>query len=227
MSSFHRITAAAIVAVQLGVMRTVVSAQQNNDKHEGCFDPRFDNLNATTSYSVPGFAPPGNVSSSSDSTWTFSTGAVNYGGNTTQRFWVNTSPAIEVDSDSLSYQGCFLAFLSLNKEVPAGEQQDKDGDCTSALGEKCVAAILKNANEIGRNLSADVDEDSKRYNRRPGIDISFSLAQCSDFIIRSIPTECGEIRSGGPDYSVGKLETRAISDELFFFFLIENHRTLF
>lgn len=214
MTLFHRIIAAAIVAAQLGVMRTVVFAQQNTDKEKGCFDSRFDNPNATTSYSVPGFAPPGSTSSSSsNSTWTFSTGAVNYGGNTTQRFWVNTSPPIEVNSDSLPYQGCILAFVSLNKKVPVEKQQDKDGDCTSALGEKCVAAILKNANEIGRNLSANMDEDSYRYNRLRGLKFALSVAQCSDFIFNGIPTECGEIRFQGPDYSDRRLEPRAIFND--------------
>ena len=213
MTLFHRITAAAIVAAQLGVMKIVVSAQQNTDKEKGCFDPRFDNPNATASYSVPGFAPPGSTSSSSDSTWTFSTGAVHYGGNTTQRFWVNTSPPIEVNSDSLPYQGCIVAFVSLNKKVPVGKQQDKDGDCTTALGEKCVAAILKDANEIGRNLSENVEGDSYVYDNFRERNLALSSAQCSDFVFAGIPTECSEILSQGPDYTDGKLEPRAISDD--------------
>lgn len=183
------------------------------DKENECFDPRFDNPNATTSYSVPGFAPPGD-NSSSDSTWTFSTGAVNYGGNTTQRFWVNTSPPIEVDSDSLSYQGCIFAFLSLAKKVSVGKEQDKDGDCTTALGEKCVAAILKNANEIGRNLSENVNEDSYRYDELREQNFALSAIQCLDFVFEPIPTECAESRFQNPSSAGGgKLEPRAISDD--------------
>lgn len=217
MTFFHRMIATAIVAIQLGVMRIVVSAQQNNDQDENrdwCRDPRFDHLNATASYSVSGFAPPGDTSSFSDSTWTFSIGAVNYDGKITQRLWINTSPAIQVDSDSLSYQGCILAFLRLNTEIPAEGEQNKDGDCTSALGEKCVAAILKNANDIGRNLSTNANEDSKRYNRRPVQNIAFPLAQCAEFAFNGYPPECSKIRSSGPNiWEAGESEIRRLSNE--------------
>lgn len=182
MASLKRILA-AIAAVQLGVR--VVSAQKNDSL---CIDSRFENLNATASYTVPGFAPPGD-SSSKDGTWTFSTGAVNYGGNTTQRLWVNTSPEVKVGSDSLPYQGCVLGFFNLATDASKGDQ-DKKGDCKSTLGEACVTALLKNTNAIARNLSADADKDAKRYRENNDSNFSFGWQQCLTFPARAIPEEC-------------------------------------
>ena len=186
MISFNRLVAAiaATAALQLGVTR-VVSAQ-NGDS--GCFDNRFDNLNATASYSVPGFTPPDNASSP-NSTWTFSTGVVTYDGNTTQRLWINTSPAIQIDSDELPYQGCVVILFGLAAES-RGKGQDNDGDCKSFLGQECVASLLKITNEIAKNLSANADEDFQRYNNKfNGSNISFEFVQCGDFI-SNIPSEC-------------------------------------
>lgn len=187
MASLNRILA-AIAAVQLGVR--VVSAQ-NNDSW--CFDSRFENLNATASYPVPGFAPPGDTSSS-DGTWTFSTGAVNYGGNTTQRLWINTSPAFEVDSSSLPYQGCVLAIYSLAVDASQGGQ-DNNGDCKSTLGEECVTALLKNTNSIARNLSADAEKDLETYRKNNKSNLSFASQQCFTFPAAAIPEECGNTSS--------------------------------
>ena len=186
MISFNRLVAAiaATATLQLGVMR-VVSAQ-NDDSW--CFDSRFDNLNATASYSVPGFTPPGDASSP-DSTWTFSTGVVTYDGNITQRLWVNTSPAIQIDSDELPYQGCVIALFDLAVE-PREKGQNKDGDCKSSLGQDCVAALLKVTNEIATTLSAHEEEDFQRYNKTPQLNLSFESAQCAEFSI-DIPSECG------------------------------------
>lgn len=192
----HRTIAAAIAvaaALQLGLMK-VVSAQNASGNEDWCPDKRFENMNATASYSVPGFSPPGENDVNGDSTWTFSTGAVAYDGNTTQRVWINTSPAIQVDSDSLPYQGCVLALFSLTKEAPAGKDQDNkdDGDCKSYLGEECVAAILKNSNAVAQNFSTQVDEDSQNFKKGSPSYFSFPFAQCSDFPIRAIPDECGD-----------------------------------
>ena len=181
MTSLKRLVAAiaATTTLQLGVMR-VVSAQNSNDSR--CFDTRFDNLNATASYSVPGFAPPGN---SSKSTWNFSTGVVTYDGNITQRLWINTSPSIQMDSDSLPYQGCILALYSLVGKP--GE--DNNGDCQSSLGQECVAALVKNSNEVAKSLSARADEDAQRYKKLNGSIISLSMAQCTD-LASSLPNVC-------------------------------------
>lgn len=185
MISFNRLIAAiaATATLQLGLMR-LVSAQ--NDTSAWCYDSRFDNPNATASYTVPGFNPP---EDRSDSTWTYSVGVVTYNGNTTQRLWINTSPAIQVDSDSLPYQGCILGFTSLAKE-PGDEGQDNNGDCKSTLGEECVTALLKSSNEIAKNLSARADEDLQRYKKINKSNFSFESAQCSDFV-SNLPSECG------------------------------------
>ena len=207
MTSLNHRTIAAAIAVaaglQLGLMR-VVSAQNEDD---WCPDKRFENMNATASYSVPGFSPPGEKDVNGDSTWTFSTGTVAYDGNTTQRVWINTSPAIQVDSDSLSYQGCVLALYSLTREAPAGKDQDDkdDGDCKSYLGEECVEAILKNSNDIARNFSTQVDEDLQRFKRGSPLNFSFPFAQCSDFPARAIAEECGD--AAQIYSSVGELHT--------------------
>ena len=179
MASLKRILA-AIAAVQLGVR--VVSAQKNET---ACIDNRYENPNATASYPVPGFAPPGDTSDAG--TWTFSTGAVNYGGNTTQRLWVTTSPEVKVDSSSLPYQGCVMAFFNLAAD--AGDE-DNDGDCKSTLGEACVTALLKNTNAIARNLSAGADTDAKRYRENNDSNFSFGWQQCLTFPATAIPDEC-------------------------------------
>lgn len=186
MTSRNRLVAAiaAIATLQLGVMR-VVSAQ-NNDQNDdsGCFDSRFDNLNATASYLVPGFKAPGD---NSKSTWTFSTGVVTYDGNTTQRIWINTSPAIEVDSDSLPYHGCVIALLDL----AAKPGKENDGDCTSSLGKECVAALLKKTNEKTKILTTLADQPSPEFNKNlNGSNISLSQSQCLA-LGAFLPTECG------------------------------------
>lgn len=182
MTSLTRLVAAiaATATLQLGVTR-VVSAQNSNDSW--CFDSRFDNLNATASYSVPGFAPPGD--DSSKGTWNFSTGVVTYDGNITQRLWINTSPSIQVDSDDLPYQGCILALSGL-----AGKPgEDNNGDCTSSLGQECVAALLNNSNEVAKSFSAKAEEDAQKYNRTNRSIRSLSLAQCTDFVA-TLPNVC-------------------------------------
>lgn len=186
MTSFHRIVA-AFAAVQLGV--GLVSAQQDDN---WCTDNRFNSLNASASYSVPGFTPPGDTSST-NSTWTFSTGVVTWGGgNTTQRIWLNTSPALEVDSSSLPYQGCFIGLLSLTVEA-LGRGPDSNGDCKPFLGDECVTALLKNANYVAGNYSARPNEELE-YNKKPTkvneSAISLEYAQCVDFPISAIPSEC-------------------------------------
>lgn len=184
MTSFSRLVAgiAAAATVQLGVLR-VVSAQSNDpNDNSWCFDSRFDNLNATASYSVPGFKPPGD---SSKSTWTFSTGAVTYDGNTTQRLWINTSPAIQVDSDNLPYQGCIIALLSL--VAKPGEKNN--GDCTSSLGKECVAALLEQTNEKTKVFPLLNTQEAYR-NRSEATGVSPSSFQCG-FLSSVLPTECG------------------------------------
>ena len=196
---------AAIATLQLGLMR-VVSAQnnsQNNSQNDSswCFDSRFDNLNATASYSVPGFKYPGD---NSESTWTVSTGVVAYGGNTSRRLWINTSPAIDVDSDSLPYHGCIIEVLDL----VAKPGKENDGDCTSSLGKECVAALLKQANALTKTLTTLADQNSPFNRLVNGSNINPSLAQCGS-LVTVLPTECGG-RGGSNSISVGKCEESPI-----------------
>lgn len=144
---------AAIAALQL-VIRFVFAQA----KHNPCFDSRFEEPNANASYSVPGFVSPGD-DSSVDSTWTFSIAAVNYNGKPTGRLWINTSPAIQVDSSSLPYEGCMVALFELTKEAPKGGHPN-DGDCKSTLGEKCVTALLKKVKLLAQSYSRNADEES-------------------------------------------------------------------
>lgn len=185
MTSLNRIIA-AIAAVQLGVR--AVSAQKNDSF---CVDSRFEHLNASASYPFPAFRPPGDTSSN-DSTWSLSTGVVTWGGNTTQRIWIDTSPAVEVESSSLPYQGCIIALLSLTADTSEGGQNN-NGDCKSTLGEECVTAILKNTNVIARNYSEHAAEDLQMYlkSKSIGSNKSFAAVQCENFPLSVIPTECG------------------------------------
>lgn len=198
MISLNRLMAAiaATATLQLGLMR-VVSAQNNTTQNDSswCFDSRFDNLNATASYSVPGFKAPGD---NSESTWTFSTGVVTYGGNTTRRFWVNTSPAIEVDSDSLPYQGCTIELLDL----VAKPGKENDGDCTSSLGKECVAALLKQTNAKTKIFTTLADQLSPSNKTLGGSNLAPSFAQCAG-LVTVLPTECGRTDRVNT-YTVGK-----------------------
>lgn len=199
MTPYSRIVVAAITlvaaALRLGLIR-VVSAQINNDNW--CANSRFDNLDATASYSVPGFAYPGNNNASSfsvNSTWTFSTGAVNYINDykiPVQRIWVDTSPVVQVDSDSLPYQGCVLLLLSLTKKVAPEGSQDKNGDCKSVLGEECVSSILNNVNAIAQGIPARTEEDFRQFNQSDSLNYSFEYSQCrSYFVGAAFPDLCG------------------------------------
>lgn len=203
---YSRIVAGAITLVattlQLGMIRAV-SAQINNDSW--CANSRFDNLDATASYSVPGFAYPennNNASSSSsfsnnNSTWTFSTGAVNYINDykiPVQRIWVDTSPVVQLDSDSLPYRGCVLLLLSLTNKVAVGRKQDKNGDCKSILGEECVSSILANVNTIAQGIPARTEKDFRQFNQSDSLNYSFEYSQCrSYFVGAAFPQVCGPV----------------------------------
>ena len=204
MTPYSRIVAVAITLVttvlQLGVIR-IVSAQINNDNW--CANNRFDKLDATASYSVSGFAYPGNNNASSfgiNSTWTFSTGAVNYLNDykiPVQRIWVDTSPVVQVDSDSLPYQGCVLLLLSLTNKVAPKGIQDKNGDCKSVLGEEYVSSILKNVTAMAQSIPARTEKDFREFNQSDSDNYSFEYSQCrSYFVGAAFPDVCG------PDYDL-------------------------
>lgn len=199
MTPYSRIVTAAITlvtaALQLGVT-SVVSAQINNDNW--CANSQFDNLDATASYSVPGFTYPGDNNASSisiNSTWTFSTGAVNFPNdyrNPVQRIWVDTSPVVQIDSDSLPYQGCVLFLLSLTNKVAPEGSQDKNGDCKSVLGEECVNSILKNVTAIAQSIPARTEEDFRRFNQSDSLNYSFEYGQCRGYFVgAAFPDVCG------------------------------------
>lgn len=188
MTFSYRIVA-AVAALQLGVRIVFAQAKDNP-----CFDSRFEKPNSNASYSVPGFASPGD-NSSGDSTWTFSIAAVNHNGKPTQRLWINTSPAIQVDSSSLPYEGCMLALFELTKEAPMGHPND--GDCKSTLGEKCVTALLNKVKLLAQNDSRNADEDSRRWYKNTRLNLSFASARCFNYgFSPGIPDECNATLGG-------------------------------
>ncbi|KAL8948740.1 MAG: hypothetical protein Q9222_005093, partial [Ikaeria aurantiellina] len=145
------------------------------------FGPNGDTYNASASYQIPGFYPPGN-GTTPPSNWTYNT-AILAGSNAdySQTVWIDTPDNTDISSKDLPYLGCITVFFALpaatNKRA-----QDDDGDCTKTFDQNCAQAMV-------------------RFAKQKTIGVSGTNANandvCASFLSMAVPDACKQYVGGG------------------------------
>ncbi|KAL8695868.1 MAG: hypothetical protein Q9201_007925, partial [Fulgogasparrea decipioides] len=100
--------------------------------------------NASASYPIPGFYPPG-TGTNTPSNWTYNTAVfVGQEDGYRQTIWIETSDGTDVGSKGLPYLGCVAAFFGLPHDTITRGQKDT-GDCTTTFDQQCVMDLVQNA----------------------------------------------------------------------------------
>ncbi|KAI4272629.1 MAG: hypothetical protein LQ337_005163 [Flavoplaca oasis] len=157
-SSISSLIAASIAQQNPGPQNSTQTNSTTNcdDNH---FGPQGDNYNASASYQIPGFYPPG-TGPASPSNWTYNTAViVDDTGAGEHTFWIDTPDGTDPSSNVLPYYGCNVAMLGLPYDTVL-RGQDDTGNCLRTLDEDCVRETLENARQ--RALTFDeIREDAK------------------------------------------------------------------
>jgi hypothetical protein len=127
----------------LGFLRCAVLAQNSN----GCEDKVFQYPNATASYNVIPFTPPG---SSRGSNWTLGTAIVQKRLGTSfydmaHTFWLDTSWTNNTSKfPSLEYNACASVLLAMSQNITNSNKNDP-GDCSQVFDSNCRSALIDQA----------------------------------------------------------------------------------
>ncbi|KAL8715143.1 MAG: hypothetical protein Q9220_001100 [cf. Caloplaca sp. 1 TL-2023] len=166
------------------------STQQNSTSscfNSETFGPNGDTYNASASYQIPGFYPPGN-GTTPPANWTYNIATVSGSkGNYSQAIWIDTPDNTDVSSKNLPYIGCVAAFFSL----PSGTDrrgQDDNGDCTKALDQDCVQGVIKFAKQRAIGVA------------RTSYDAS---GICAGLLSMAVPDACKKYTGGGSTWGDG------------------------
>ncbi|KAL9001377.1 MAG: hypothetical protein Q9169_000268 [Polycauliona sp. 2 TL-2023] len=128
------------------------SAQQdfNDAGCEDWYDPVFNSdgsaFNASSSYQVTGFSPPGSTSQPQDLTYNTAV-QVNPEGDNAHAIWIELANGTDIGYNGLPYLGCLTALYEL-PENTVQRGQDDNGDCTETFDQDCVDAILSQSRSL-------------------------------------------------------------------------------
>ncbi|KAL8731988.1 MAG: hypothetical protein Q9181_004125, partial [Wetmoreana brouardii] len=119
--------------------------------------PDGTDYNASASYPIPGFYPPG-TGTNPPSNWTYNT-AVSAGQTAgyRQSIWIETSDGTDIGSKGLPYLGCVAAFFPLPHDTITGAQTDP-GDCSKTFDQQCVTDLVQNAKRDAARYSGTNQE---------------------------------------------------------------------
>lgn len=120
-----------------------------------CSGIQSPNINASSTTSISGFSLPGSLLPSS--TWTFGTTISESRSSSgkhyiTQDFYINTKPTTNFNSSNLPYAGGVAILSKLAQSVPQRSLKDP-GDCSKLLDQKCIQALIKEANTTALGYS--------------------------------------------------------------------------
>ncbi|KAL8959955.1 MAG: hypothetical protein Q9193_003262 [Seirophora villosa] len=132
--------------------------QQANSTSPNCtaedtFWPSGTAYNASGSYQVPGFAPPGNTTDAGNLTYNTAVVVSPSGDSYNQTVWIDTVDGRSIQSMDLPYVGCLTALIVLPQSTVKRGQGD-NGDCTETLGDECVNALVNQVDQSLRNRAA-------------------------------------------------------------------------
>lgn len=149
----------------------------------------FSHVNATSTFTVPGFQPPG----FSPRNWTITTG-LRDDRNATGNFssddlvmWIDsTDPTENLESEDLPYYGCLIEIVPVKRKKSKGDivpskSVDSIGQngCRGVFSEKCYTAILQFA-QSGAENAAGFDATSARPGRTCLNMLEFIDDSCDD-----------------------------------------------
>ncbi|KAI4174649.1 MAG: hypothetical protein LQ348_006348 [Seirophora lacunosa] len=132
--------------------------QQANSTSPNCtaedtFWPSGTAYNASGSYQVPGFAPPGTTTDAGNLTYNTAVRVSPSGDWYNQTVWIDTVDGTSIQSMDLPYVGCLTALIILPQSTVKRGQGD-NGDCTETLGDECVNAMVNQVDQSLRNRAA-------------------------------------------------------------------------
>ena len=152
-----------LLAIMLLFNRTF--AQQNSTPDNSTskctgydqYGPNGDTYNASASYQVAGFYPPGN-GTRTPANWTYNTAilAVSNSSNL-QTLWIDTLDGTDVGSKDLPYFGCMTAFFGIPQSTNK-RGQDDNGDCTKAYDQDCAKEMISFAKSATLPLSGTIQD---------------------------------------------------------------------
>ncbi|KAL9612351.1 MAG: hypothetical protein Q9167_003038 [Letrouitia subvulpina] len=136
------------------------SVGQDNDTATGCsqngagsqFHKALQHPNASASYKLPSFTPPGKTSIPPGD-WAWNTTITVLNNTITQSFSIDTPTLKDIDDDDIPYEICAMAIYNLPKEKSL-QGQDDNGDCKSTLSQDCVNALVQLVNTTAASFSA-------------------------------------------------------------------------
>ncbi|KAL9633851.1 MAG: hypothetical protein Q9204_003236 [Flavoplaca sp. TL-2023a] len=137
---------AASIAQQNARQQNSTQTNSTTNCDSNHFGPQGNIYNASGSYQIPGFYPPGTGPASS-SNWTYNTAViVDDTGAGEHTFWIDTPDGTDPSSSDLPYYGCNVALLGLPYDTVLRGQDDR-GDCLRTLDVDCVSDTLENARQ--------------------------------------------------------------------------------
>ena len=137
---------AASIAQQNPVPQNSTQTNSTTNCDTSHFGPQGDSYNASGSYQIPGFYPPG-TGPASPSNWTYNTAVtVDDTAADEPTFWIDTPDGMNPSSNDLPYYGCNAALLGLPYDTVL-RGQDDTGGCLRILDEDCIRDTLENARQ--------------------------------------------------------------------------------
>lgn len=171
-----------------------LSFGQGNITANGCyqnsavkwFHEALQHPNASASYKLPSFTPPGNTSLPPGD-WTWNTTVTVLNNTITQSFSIDTPTLKDVDNENIPYELCAMAFYDLPRETSLQGQND-NGDCKSTLSQDCVDAVVQSANSTAASFTTAAGSSD---------DVSDLCGDMLRQFSMKIPNECQQMSENG------------------------------
>ncbi|KAL8742081.1 MAG: hypothetical protein Q9190_005388 [Brigantiaea leucoxantha] len=150
-----------------------------NSSIAGESDQAIQHPNASASYSLPSFSPPGDTKIPSGN-WTWNTAVTVSDNQIWQSWWIDTPSLKNLDNTDIPYEVCALALDDLPRSISL-QGQDDNGNCLSTLNQGCVDALVRLANTTAAGLRSSSGSSST------------TIDPCGNFlnqILSNTPEEC-------------------------------------